>query len=187
MRKQAMQMVTKWFAMMIAVVAMMIVLSTSVQVDAAEVPAAAQTAVAVTTIVGEGGGIETGAAGVATQILALQAVYPEGTPWTNETNIYLNTQAWSFYGKGCSAFAMQISDAVYGKGTPVSMLYGQTTSNIQVGDIVRISGIHSVVVTGVTADAITVCEGNYNSSVHWGRVITKASIEGQVTYIARRG
>lgn len=195
MRKQMNEMM-KRAAMMIAAATMVIGLMAPVSVQAAETPAAqaaqtvaaqaAQTVVAGTAVVGEGGGIETGAANVSTQIMALQAVYPEGMLCTNESAYYFNPAAWSFYGMGCSAFAMQISDAVYGKTAPVSMLRGQTPDNIQAGDVVRIGGIHTVVVISVSADSITVCEGNFNSSVHWGRVITKASLEGQITYIARR-
>ena len=43
---------------------------------------------------------------------------------------------------------------------------------ISAGAILRINNdTHSVVVLKVDGDKITVAEGNYNSSVHWGRVI----------------
>lgn len=120
------------------------------------------------------------------QILALQAVYPNGTPWTNEANVYYSA-AWPFYGQGCTAFAMQISDAVYGVNTKVNLLRGMTPESIQVGDVVRIGGFHTFVVVSADADTLTVCEGNYNASVRWGRQVSRASLAGQITYIARRG
>lgn len=123
---------------------------------------------------------------VSTQILALQSVYPTGTPWTDTTAFYANP-AWPYTGTGCTAFAMQISDAVYGKNTKVNILYGLTPNDIQVGDAVRIGGYHTFIVISVGTDTLTVCEGGYNGSVRWGRQVSKASLAGQITYIARRG
>lgn len=37
-------------------------------------------------------------------------------------------------------------------------------------------GEHSVIVLKVEGNNITVAEGNYNNSVHWGRVITRAEL-----------
>lgn len=123
---------------------------------------------------------------VSAQILALQVAIPEGTPWTNEANVYTNTPTWPFRGRGCVAFAMQVSDLVYGADAPMTILYGQTPADLQAGDAVYVGGTHMVVVISVDADTITVCEGNYNSSVHWGRIITKASLEGQINFLCRR-
>ena len=58
---------------------------------------------------------------------------------------------------------------------------------IQVGDGVRLNNdTHSVVVLNVAIDGhtITVAEGNFNYSVHWGRVIDLADPSSGVTYIA---
>lgn len=123
---------------------------------------------------------------VATQVMALQAVFPNGMPWTNETQVYTSA-AWPFYGVGCTAFTMQVSDAVYGKNAKVNLLYGVTPADVQVGDVVRLNGNHSAMVISVSADAITVCEGNYNASVRWGRQISTTALATQLTYIARRG
>lgn len=116
---------------------------------------------------------------------SLQAYYPEGTSWTNATT-YWNYDVWNCYAGGCAAFAMLASDTAYGTKAPVVQLTGVTAADIQPGDVVRVNNTHSVFVTAVTADTITVCEGNYNKSVHWGRVITKASLAGKTTYIMRR-
>lgn len=124
---------------------------------------------------------------ITSSILALQTILPEGTPWTNEANAYANVPVWGLRGRGCAAFAMQVSDAVYGMNTGVTRLLNQAPDAIQSGDVVRIGGTHSVVVLSAGKDSITVCEGNYNSMVHWGRVISKQSLNGQISYIARRG
>ena len=58
---------------------------------------------------------------------------------------------------------------------------------IQVGDGVRLNNdTHSVVVldVGIDGHTITVAEGNFNYSVHWGRVIDLADPSSGVTYIA---
>lgn len=127
----------------------------------------------------------TGTPDVQTQMEALQEFYPEGTPWTNAITYY-NYDAWDVYAGGCAAFAMLASDATYGTTASVAILTEQTPTDILPGDVVRINGTHSVFVISTTADAITVCEGNYNASVHWGRVITRQSLDGQITYIKRR-
>ena len=108
-------------------------------------------------------------------IMALQSEYPEGMPWTNA-----NTYNWGpevamglgyggFGGGGCQAFAMLASDAAFGNAPAYKFT---DTSRIRAGDILRINNdTHSVVVLKVDGDKITIAEGNYNSSIHWGRVI----------------
>ncbi|MCR5330369.1 MAG: Ig-like domain-containing protein [Lachnospiraceae bacterium] len=108
-------------------------------------------------------------------IMALQSEYPEGMPWTNA-----NTYTWgrevasglgysSFGGAGCQAFAMLASDAAFGNAPAYRF---DDPAHIRPGDILRInSDTHSVVVLKVDGDKITIAEGNFNSSIHWGRVI----------------
>ena len=44
---------------------------------------------------------------------------------------------------------------------------------MRVGDILRINGdTHSVIVIGTDANGVTIAEGNYNYSVHWGRTLS---------------
>ena len=56
---------------------------------------------------------------------------------------------------------------------------------IHVGDGVRVmNDCHSVVVLEVDGTTVTVAEGNFNSSVHWGRTIDLANPAEGFTYIA---
>ena len=108
-------------------------------------------------------------------IIALKKKYPEGTSWTNA-----NSYSWgsdvamglgysNFGGMGCQAFAMMASDAAFGD-VPVYKFTDK--KQIKVGDILRINNdTHSVIVLEINGKNITIAEGNYNSSVHWGRVI----------------
>ena len=109
-------------------------------------------------------------------IIALKDKYPEGTPWTNA-----NSYSWGasvamgmgyggFTGFGCAAFAMIASDAAFGD---IPAFQKEDKAGIKVGDIIRINNdTHSVIVLKVNGnDEYTIAEGNYNSSIHWGRVI----------------
>lgn len=122
---------------------------------------------------------------VSSRILNLQSVFPEGTPWNNTNRVYSNP-TWPFYGRGCVAFAMTISDAVYGTSATVTLYYNLTVNDLQPGDIARtLSDTHSVVVISTTPTTVTICEGNYGGKVHWGRVIPKSAMD--VQYVVRRG
>lgn len=48
---------------------------------------------------------------------------------------------------------------------------------IRVGDMIRIGDYHTVVVLEKKENSVMVTEGNYNSSIHWGREITRSSLE----------
>ncbi len=86
-------------------------------------------------------------------------------------------------GYGCAAFAFELSDAAFGD-LPGRELH--EFDNIRVGDIIRVeNGNHSVVVLEVYSDKIVVCEGNFNSSVHWGREISRTDTSSW-TYILTR-
>ncbi len=109
-------------------------------------------------------------------IYALQADYPEGRSWTNANSyvwgydVAIGLGYGGYTGYGCQGFAMIASDAAYGKSTPAYQF--TDTKRILVGDILRISNdTHSVVVLAVDGKNITIAEGNYNSSIHWGRTI----------------
>ncbi len=108
-------------------------------------------------------------------ILALKKDYPEGMHWTNDDSyVWGKDVAKSFgYSKftgwGCQAFAMIASDAVYGN---IPAYKYTDKSRIRVGDILRIKDDkHTVIVLSIDGKKITVAEGNFNSSIHWGRVL----------------
>ena len=107
------------------------------------------------------------------KILALQNTYKEGTTWTNDDFYFW--KAKNMYCYGCIALAGKISDTVFGKDAPVKT--HKDFSAIKSGDHIRIGNYHSVIVISHTSDSVTVVEGNYNSSIHWFRTITKSSLQ----------
>ena len=107
------------------------------------------------------------------KILALQNTYKEGTAWTNDDFYFW--KAKNMYCYGCIALAGKISDTVFGKDAPVKT--HKDFSAIKSGDHIRIGNYHSVIVISHTSDSVTVVEGNYNSSIHWFRTITKSSLQ----------
>lgn len=119
-------------------------------------------------------------------IISLKSsTYPEGMRWTNE-----NGYAWrgGIYsaGYGCVGFAFAVSDAAFGDLPAHERKDGISYDNIHIGDILRINGdTHSVVVLEKRGDSITLAEGNYNSSIHWGRTYPAAKI-AQADYVISR-
>ena len=117
-------------------------------------------------------------------MIALKSTYPEGMPWTNA-----NEYAWKGgifdLGYGCSGFAFILSDAAFGD-LPARMVTEFTFDDVRVGDILRIkNNTHSVIVLEKHADHVVIAEGNYSSSIHWGRKLTKATVES-ADYILTR-
>lgn len=114
---------------------------------------------------------------------ALKTDYPEGMPWTND-NYYEWKGGIYLGGYGCAGFAFLLSDAAFD-----SLPARQHTdfSNIRVGDIIRMNNnSHSVIVLQVKSDSVIVAEGNFNNSVHWGREISRSSIQETGTYVMTR-
>lgn len=116
-------------------------------------------------------------------MISLKKDYPEGMRWTND-----NSYAWKggIYsgGGGCAGFAFILSDAAFGS---LPARKHEDFSNIRVGDIVRMEyNTHSVIVLEVKTDSVIVAEGNYNSSIHWGREISLSSIKQTGTYVMTR-
>ena len=106
-------------------------------------------------------------------LYGFRSEYPEGMPWTN-ANTYFS-QALRILGGGCEAFALICSDAVFAN-LPVSRLHSDFDA-IRVGDIIRVNhDTHAVIVLEKRADSVIVAEGNYNSSIHWGREIRRQEL-----------
>lgn len=118
------------------------------------------------------------------RIIAMKTQFPEGMHWTNE-NFYDWSAGIYSGGYGCAGFAFILSDAAFGK-EPKAYIH-EDYNNIRVGDILRIrNDTHSVVVLEVRPDSVIVAEGNYNSSIHWGRELEKSSLPGPGNYIMSR-
>ena len=89
-----------------------------------------------------------------------------------------------YTGRGCEAFALELSDAVFGS-LPRTEHYD--IYNIRPGDIVRINNdTHSVIVLEVNSDGIVIAEGNYNSSVHWERALSFTELQEITSYVWTR-
>lgn len=116
-------------------------------------------------------------------IMAQQAVFPEGMHWTND-NFYEWKGGVYSGGYGCAGFAFAVSDAAFGDAK--AQVHNDYT-NIKVGDILRINNnSHSVIVLEVRENSVIVAEGNYNSSIHWGREIPKSQLVDAYSYIMTR-
>lgn len=103
--------------------------------------------------------------------------------WTNE-NRY---QAGNKLGCGCAGFAFIIQDEVFGADTVRTVEYRLDWEKLRVGDHVRLcgkgtDGVHSVIVLSVQDGYITVVEGNYNSSIHWGRIYSADKLKENFVY-----
>ena len=116
------------------------------------------------------------------KMVALMTQYPEGTPWTNDNSYQWHnrysegsTTYNTYTGNGCAGFAMILSDAAFGTTSMAQRVNSFTYDDIGVGDIVRLPG-HSVIVLEKYSDEIVIAEGNFNSSVHWGRTVTYAQV-----------
>lgn len=119
-------------------------------------------------------------------MIALKTEYPEGMKWTNANSYSWNGGIFGT-GYGCAGFAFILSDAAFGK-LPARMVEGAELASFEIrtGDILRLSGdSHSVIVLSKVQGGVEVAEGNYNSSVHWGRIIPDSELK-KLTYILTR-
>lgn len=117
-------------------------------------------------------------------LFSIKGEYPEGRSWTNDN--YYEWKGWtsSGGGYGCAGFAFALSDKAF--GTRESRQHTDF-DNIRVGDILRINNdSDSVIVTGIEGDKYTMAEGNYNKSVHWGRVFTLSKIKSIADFVITR-
>ena len=133
-------------------------------------------------------------------IIGMTGNYPEGMAWPNTAETYYawNGGIWRG-GYGCASFAFLLSDAAFDGRQAVKIDVLPDKSNVSdvirswlhVGDIIRVdsNGVrnaHSVVVLQKTSTGIVVAEGNYNSSVHWGRVISYSELSSELCYVLTR-
>ena len=120
------------------------------------------------------------------RIIALKEQYPEGMKWTNDSSYRWkggNAAGYSF-GYGCVAFSFLLSDAAFGD-LPARKHYD--FNNLRIGDILRINNDeHSVIIIGIDEEYVTFAEGNYNSSIHWGRKFTIAKVKSTSNYVLTR-
>ena len=128
---------------------------------------------------------------VSSKLLALKSQYPEGMPWSDQSYTVTLIKSLNLTGLQCAGFAFRMSNLVYGEDAPATWYQSSLSfDNIQPGDAINIGnsagGRHWVMVISKDANGVTVCEGNYNASVHWGRYITKSYINSGLYGIIRR-
>ena len=119
--------------------------------------------------------------------------YTEGTYYTNGT-MYYNTVSCEgygpghFLGMGCYGYMMDMLEYATDYQCPIVKVPASWNNLpvLHVGDSPRTNNDqHTVVITEVHADGhtVTVTEANFNSSVHWGRVIDLADPREGLVYI----
>lgn len=116
-------------------------------------------------------------------IMSLKSSYPEGKRWTNDNYYKWDAGIYSG-GYGCYGFAFILSDEAFGQ---LPARKHTDFNSIRIGDIVRINkNTHSVVVTHIENNIVTLAEGNFNSSIHWGRTMSSEELIGKADYIITR-
>lgn len=117
-------------------------------------------------------------------LLAQVEKFPDGSYLTNESYFYRWNGGIYSGGYGCAGFAFYLSDQAFGD---VKAYIHKDYSNIRVGDILRVyNDTHCVIVLEVREDSVVVAEGNYHSSVKWGRVMSMSEIQDSSSYIMSR-
>ena len=120
------------------------------------------------------------------RMIEKKSEYPEGMGWTN-SNCYSWKGGIYNSGCGCAGFAFMLSDVCFGNIKATKLTTCPT--NFKVGDVVRInSDTHYVIILKIdlSTNLITVAEGNYNRSIHWGRTFTITQLKGTCNYVLRR-
>ena len=120
------------------------------------------------------------------KMIAKKQEYPEGTPWTN-ANYYAWKGGVYSGGYGCAGFAFMLSDVCFDNIKAQNL--NPCPSTFKVGDVVRINNdTHFVIILKIdkSTSTIIIAEGNFNSSVHWGRQFTFQSMKNTCNYVLRR-
>jgi len=109
------------------------------------------------------------------RMLALKDEFYEGRHWTNNDSYAWNGGIYSI-GYGCMGFAFRLSDEAFGD-LPARVVSPADYDSLQVGDILRVNNdSHGVVIVEKHDDYVVLAEGNYNSSIHWGRTMSKDDV-----------
>ncbi len=115
-------------------------------------------------------------------IISLKGSYPEGMRWTNDNS----HRSGNRIGYGCAGFAFMVQDSVFGVNAKKTQTTTLNWDELRVGDHLRVQnnmgGEHSVMILSVDDDSVTLCEGNFNSSIHWGRTMTRDELEDDFIY-----
>ena len=121
------------------------------------------------------------------KMIAKQKEYPEGMKWDN-SDFYAWKGGIYSGGSGCAGFAFMLSDVCF-DDIKANKMSCPNPNTLKVGDIIRVNNdSHSVIILKIDKDSnsIIIAEGNYNRSVHWGRILTFQIVQSTCTYILRR-
>lgn len=119
--------------------------------------------------------------------------YTEGTPWDN-SHTYKNQVVFNGYnpgrftGAGCQAFMMDMMEFASNYEYPIRKVECtyDNLPKLHIGDGARLNNdSHSVLIIGIDDDGhtVTLAEGNFNYSVHWGRKVDLADPSNSISYI----
>ena len=126
-------------------------------------------------------GVQAGEKNVLSRLNELRRTYPDGMH-CDDDYFYIDPVTGRNTGNsGCYALAMQIFDHVFGYGSLQSAkgkaLNSNSFDSVKPGDHIRIGDLpHSVIVLENNGDHLVVVEGNFNDSVAWDNVFTKAEL-----------
>lgn len=116
------------------------------------------------------------------KIISLKGSYPEGMRWTNDNS----HRSGNRVGYGCAGFAFMVQDSVFGVNAKKTQTTTLNWDELRVGDHLRVQnnmgGEHSVIILSIDDESVTLCEGNFNSSIHWGRTMTREELEDDFIY-----
>ena len=122
------------------------------------------------------------------KMIAKKKEYPEGMKWDN-SDFYAWKGGIYSGGSGCAGFAFMLSDVCFDDIKANKISPCPEPKNLKVGDVVRVNNdSHSVIILKIDKDSntIIIAEGNYNKSIHWGRVFTFQNLKSTCNYILRR-
>lgn len=111
--------------------------------------------------------------------------YPTGTAWTSDYEYSWNARSVYGGGSGCAAFAMKLSDEIYGNAKAKKVSDGSLEAYDMVG---LLGGTHYALVLSVDEKnhTITVAEGNVNGAVRYGATYNWDDITSVVRRVPAR-
>lgn len=89
-------------------------------------------------------------------------------------------------GYQCHGFALKVADDIY--GSLQKWKYYGTYRDVQAGDVIRINGSHTIIVTKVLNESIQYadCNANGDCQIQWGQTMTKKALRASFTYMYSR-
>ena len=127
-------------------------------------------------------------------IIKMKNIYLDGMTWTNDEpygekgdkDRYRSNAMGN--GRGCVAFAYELSDAAFGMLTARKYEKDKVKfEDIRVGDVLRIGNDqHSLIVLETNDDGIVIADGNVGGEVRWERIMLKDYVMEKIYYYYTR-